>query len=201
MLISTTILGWLGIFIFLIIIISFKKLITNNEFAFIHILMALMYAMWLPLPIALNHILSSGYIQIGTIFGFLYLFMLVLTMTFQAGHITFIVKNNDKKLINNKQEEYMMSTLSNPFEGLANVFKCIWAMFLAIAFWLNDEIMMAIIMSIFSLLLIYYLIIVMDTVLMKHITLLSKLKANIYVTNIETITFFSTLMVYITFNI
>lgn len=201
MLISTTILGWLGIFIFLIIIISFKKLITNNEFAFIHILMALMYAMWLPLPIALNHILRSEYMQIGTIFGFLYLFMLVFTMTFQAGHITFIVKNNDKKLINNKQEEYMMSTLSKPFEGLANVFKCIWTLFLAIAFWLNDEIIMAIIMSIFSLLLIYYLIIVMDTVLMKRITLISKLKANIYVTNIETITFFSTLMVYITYNI
>ncbi|MET3322714.1 UNVERIFIED_ORG: hypothetical protein ABIC97_005867 [Peribacillus simplex] len=48
MLISTIILGWIGVLIFLIVVFSFQKMAKNNEYAFMHILMALMYAMWLP---------------------------------------------------------------------------------------------------------------------------------------------------------
>lgn len=92
MIISTIIFGWIGVFIFFSIAVSFQKMSINNEFAFLHFLMALMYALWLPLPIALNESLNSDYLQIGTIFGLVYLFMLVIAMTLQTGHITYIVK-------------------------------------------------------------------------------------------------------------
>lgn len=94
----------------------------------------------------------------------------------------------------------MMTTLSNPFEGLANVFKSIWALFLAIAFWNSGEMLMAILMILFSLLAFYYLFIILDTILVTRIKLFSKVKPNPYVTNLETLLFFVILMCYITFN-
>ncbi|MFE4242692.1 hypothetical protein [Peribacillus butanolivorans] len=200
MLISTIILGWIGVLIFLIVVFSFQKMAENNEYAFMHILMALMYAMWLPLPIALNRLLNLGPLQVGTIFGLAYLLMLVITMTLQTGHITYIIKHNDDQSITDKQGDYMMATLSNPFEGLVNVFKSIWALFLAITFWNSGGMLMASLMTLFSLLLFYYLFIMLDTSLVKRVKLFSKLKPNPYIINLETLLFFIILMSYITLN-
>ena len=102
MLISTMIIGWIGVLIFLIIVFTYQKMAKNKEFAFMHILMALMYTMWLPLPLALYQLLDSELLQVGTIFGLAYLIMLVITMALQTGHITFIVKHNDDKAITDK---------------------------------------------------------------------------------------------------
>ena|SRR5699024_2997815 len=126
MLISSIILGWIGVLIYLVIVLALQMIMKNNEFAFLHILMALMHAMWLPLPLALNEILNSGPLQTGTIFGLLYLFILVITMTLQTGHITYIVKQNEDKSISNQQAEYMMTTLSSPAEAFAGIFKTVF---------------------------------------------------------------------------
>ncbi|WP_117161855.1 hypothetical protein [Paraliobacillus sp. X-1268] len=201
MLISTMIIGWAGILIFLIIAFTFQKMVKNNEFAFLHILMALMYAMWLPLPLALYQLLNSELLQVGTIFGLAYLLMLVITMALQTGHITFIVKQNDDMAIKDKQADYMMTTLSNPFEGLSNVFKCIWALFLGITFWDSGEILMASLMFLYSLLLFYYLFIILDTSLIKRVKFFSKVKPNPFIINLETLFFFIILMSYITLKI
>ncbi|WP_112180386.1 hypothetical protein [Paraliobacillus zengyii] len=201
MLISTMIIGWAGILIFLIIAFTFQKMVKNNEFAFLHILMALMYAMWLPLPLALYQLLNSELLQVGTIFGLAYLLMLVITMELQTGHITFIVKQNDDMAIKDKQADYMMATLSNPFEGLSNVFKCIWALFLGITFWNSSEILMASLMFLYSLLLFYYLFIILDTSLIKRVKLFSKVKPNPFIINLETLFFSIILMSYITLKI
>lgn len=199
MLVPAFVLGWTGVFIFLIIIFTYKKIAEHNEFAFLHILMALMYSMWPPLPLVFNEAIDSGFIQIGTIFGFAYLIMLIITMTLQTGHIVYIVKHNKENLISDKHGEYMMATLSNPFEGLANVFKSIWALFLAISFWDSGEVVMTILMAVFSFLLIYYLLIVLDTSLVNRLKLLSKVKPNPFIINIETLTFFVILTSYLTF--
>ncbi|WP_404427132.1 hypothetical protein LG296_14955 [Ureibacillus chungkukjangi] len=199
MLIPTIILGWIGILIFLIIIFTFQKMVKNNEFAFLHKLMALMYAMWLPLPLTLSQLLNSELLQVGTVFGIVYLIMLVITMALQTGHITFMVKHNDDKSITEKIGDYMMATLSNPFEGLANVLKSIWALFLGITFCNSGEIFMGIIMFLFSLQIFYYLLIVLNTSLVKRIKFFSKAKANTFVINLETLFFFIVLISYITF--
>lgn len=81
------ILDWIGVLIFVIIAFTFQKMIKNNEFAFMHLLMALKYAMWFPLPLALYQLLNSELLIVGTIFGLAYLIMLVITMTLQTGHI------------------------------------------------------------------------------------------------------------------
>ena len=126
---SAVILGWLGVLLYLGLALSFQKLAKLNEYALIHLIMAILYALWLPLPIALYMLLPSEPLMTGMIFGLAYLFMLIITMALQAGHIAYIMKTPSQ------QGEYMMATLSNPFEKLANLFKNIWALFLAIAFW------------------------------------------------------------------
>lgn len=199
MLISTIIMGWIGIIIFLIIVFTFQKMAKSNEFAFMHILMALMYAMWLPLPLALNQLLNSESLQVGSIFGLAYLFMLIISMSLQTGHITYMVKHNDDKSITESQGNYMMATLSNPFELVANIFKCIWSVFLCITFWKDEQVIMTSLMFLFSLLLFYYLFIMLDTSLLKRVKVLSKVKANPFIINLETLFFFIILMSYITF--
>lgn len=157
MLISTLILGWFGVFLFLIILFSFRKMAANNEFAALHLIMALMYEMWLPLPITLYQLLDSELLLAGTILGLTYLLMLVITMTLQVGHISYISKHK----IDHKQGEYMM--------------------------------------ALFSLLLFYYLLLLLQTSITKQIKLLSKVKPNPYLINIETLLFFILLMSYISF--
>ena len=195
MLYPTILLGWVGILIFLIIIFSLRKLVKNNEYGLIHLLMAIMYAMWLPLPLALYFLLDVDTLIVGATFGFVYLMMLVMTMALQTGHIIYVSKKSDDSSIN---PNHIMATLSNPFEALANVFKSIWALFLGISFWSIGATTMAVIMFISSSLIIYYLILAFNTSLVKPINVFSKVKSNTVVTNLETLLFFIVLMSYIT---
>lgn len=198
MLVSTIIMGWIGILIFIIIATTFQKMAKNNEFAFIHILMALMHAMWLPLPLAFDRLLNVEILQVGTIFGLAYLIMMVMTMTLQTGHIAYIVKQNDDKAITDKYGNYMMATLSNPFEGLAMTFKCVWALFLGLSFFNSGEVLMAGLMFLFSLFFFYYLAIIIDTSLVKRMKPFSKVKPNPWIFNLETMLFFISLISYMT---
>ncbi|GGP14264.1 hypothetical protein GCM10011346_37530 [Oceanobacillus neutriphilus] len=90
-----------------------------------------------------------------------------------------------------------METLTNPFELLANI-KWIWLFSLAVTFWNNSEIVMFTFMILFSLFIFYYLAVMLDTILVKRIHLLTKIKANPYLTNFETVIFFLVLTIYLT---
>ena len=200
MLVSAIILGWIGVFIFIVIISFYRSMTNNNEYALLHVFMTFMYVMWLPVPIALSKLLNSEVLYVGSIFGFTYILMLVITMALQVGHIASIVKHNGDKSITDQQANYMMRTLSNPYEGIANVFKCIYSIYLAITFWKNGELLMGSIMGFFSLLLFYYLLIVINASLLRQLKVISKLKPNYYFTNLETLLFFIILISYMTFN-
>lgn len=198
MLTFTIIMGWLGIIIYLTIIFTFHKMMQHNEFALLHLLMAFMYSLWLPLPLALYQQLSWDPLQIGTIFGFSFLIMLIMTMTFQTGHIVYLTKQNEDQSISHKHGNYLMAMLTDPFEGLIGMLKSVWAIFLSIAFWMNDEFLMAGLMMLFSLLFIYYFSIVLNTTLVKKVKLFSLVKPHPYITNIETLIFFIVLIGYLT---
>jgi hypothetical protein len=179
------------------VIFSVKKLMKGNEFGFIHIIFALMYATWLPLPVALYQLLGSEVLFAGSLFAYLYLFMLIISMALQTGHINYLVKQNEGKEISDEQGAYMMATLTNPFESVAGVFQSIWALFLAIAFWENGVLWMAILMSAFSLLFFYYLFMALDASLVNRIKLFSRVKPNTYFINLGTLIFFFSLVLYI----
>jgi hypothetical protein len=197
MLLSTLILSWIGILIFLFIALTFNKFAKQNEYGFIHILMAVMYAMWLPIPLVLNQLLNNEVLKVGMIFGTIYLSMMVITMTFQTGHIVHIAKEENLSTNREDRSNHMMATLSGPFELLANILKCIWAVFLSIVFWENNNFIMASIMSLFSLLIVYFLILLLDSSLLKRIKFLEKFKPNPYLFNLETLCFFLILTIFI----
>lgn len=199
MVFSTMILGWIGILIFLTIIFTFQKMIKNNEYAFLHLLMAIMYAVWLPLPFVLFQLLDSDVLLVGTVFGSVYLILLVIGMVLQTGHLAFITKHNENGEITDSQGNYMMATLSQPYESLVNVFKCIWAIFLGITFWQNEEMLMAGLMFLFGLFIFYYLFIILDASLIKRIKLFAIMKPNTFLVNFETLFFFISLLIYLTF--
>ena len=198
MLLSTIILGWLGILVFLIIIFSFRKMIKNNEYGLLHLLMAFMYALWLPLPLTLYYLLDLDTLLVGSIFGFVYLIMLVITMALQTGHIAYVIKHDGDASIKVSNQN-IMAMLSNPLEALANVFKSIWTLFLGISFWTMGETFIASIMFLSSYLVFYYMFLAINASLIKRISFLSKVKPNFIVTNLETFLLFSILMCYITF--
>lgn len=198
MLTFTIIMGWFGITIYLTIIFTFQKMMQHNEFALLHLLMAFMYALWLPLPLALYQQLIWEPLQIGTIFGFSFLIMLIITITFQTGHIVYLTKQNEDQSISHKHENYLMAMLTDPFEGLFGMFKSVWAIFLSIAFLMNGEFIMAGLMMLFGLLFVYYFLIVLNTTLVRKVKLFSRVKPHPYVTNIETFVFFIVLISYLT---
>ncbi|MFC4560152.1 hypothetical protein ACFO3D_18500 [Virgibacillus kekensis] len=191
MLISAAILGWIGIGIMMLIALTFPKLAKQNQFGFIHILMALMYTMWLPLPLAMNSMIEREIAQVGMIFGLAYLIMMVVTMTLQTGHIIFAAKNKS-----GISSEHLMAMLSEPFELMANILKCIWAIFLAVGFWSSGNFIMAWLMILFSLLIVYFFAMLLDRSLVKQIKILSKFKGNPYLFNLETVGFFLALVIY-----
>lgn len=121
-------------------------------------------------------------------------------MTLQTGHLAYSVKQNDDQVITDQQGEYMMWTISNPFESLANVFKSIWALFLAIAFWNSGQTLIMSAMILFSLLFFYYLFITLDVSLVKRVKLFSKAKPNPLFVNLETLLFFFILVSYLSVN-
>ncbi|MGF3227257.1 hypothetical protein [Facklamia sp. P12932] len=200
MIYSTIVLGWLGILLFLLILLSFKKMAKNNEYALLHLMQAIMYTMWLPLPFAFYQLLDSDILLVGSVFGSVYLILLVVGVALQTGHLAFISKYNEDKKISDSQTNYMMATLSHPYEGLVNVFKCIWALFLGIFFFQNGETVMAGWMFLFGLFIIYYLIIILEASLIIRLSFFEKVKPNTIFVNIEPFLFFLTLMIYITFN-
>lgn len=201
MVLSTVILGWIGILLFFVIAITFNNLLKNNEFGFLHILMAVMYVMWVPIPIAMTHLLNSEALQVGMIFGIIYLSMLIMTMALQTGHIVHIERESHKSTTQVERSNHMMATLSGPFEILANILKCMWAFFLTIAFWQNDNFLMAIIMSLFCLLIVYFLAILVDISLLKRIKFLGRFKPNPYFISVETLCFFLILMIFISIHL
>ncbi|WP_404451517.1 hypothetical protein LG329_14435 [Virgibacillus necropolis] len=195
----TIILGWVGIALFITLAATFQGLAKRNEFGFIHLIMAFMYAMWLPLPLALGESLNEEFLIVGTIFGEVYLIMIIITMTLQTGHLVHSAKQENDKELWEERVDWMMDTLTSPYEVLANIFKSVWAIFLAVAFWNESNMFMGSLMSLFSLLIVYFFIILLNSSLVHPIKFLSKVKPNPFIFNLETILFFLSLMIYITF--
>jgi len=191
----TLICGYMGILIFMIIVLFFKKLNDNKEYGFIHLLMAFMYVMWLPIPIALYKIINNPLLIIGTIFGFTYLVMMVITMIIQTGHLVYVVKQENREIWQ-KQTDLMFATFGGPYEVFANILRGIWAVFLAIYFWENFNVTMAILMTIYGALAVYYLLLVIKISMVEHYNIFNRIKSNSIFFNIETLVFFIILIIY-----
>jgi hypothetical protein len=156
-----------------------------------------MYTVWTPIPLTLYNLTDQPLLLIGSCFGYLYLAMMVMTMMVQTGHLVHSVKqqaNNEKW---EERDNWMFAAFGGPYEVFANVLKGIWAFFLAITFWQTNEYTMAALMILFSFLSLYFFLLLIKVSTVKPVKFLSKIKSNPYFFNLETIAFFTVLVVYI----
>ncbi len=66
----------------------------------------------------MNQLLNNEVLKVGMIVGIIYLSMMVITMTFQTGHIVHIAREENKSPNREDGSNHMMATLSGPFELL-----------------------------------------------------------------------------------
>jgi hypothetical protein len=145
---------------------------------------------------SLYKIINNPNIIVGTIFGFTYLVMMAITMIIQTGHLVYVGKQENRKNWK-EQTALMFATFGGPYEVFANVLRGIWTIFLAIYFWGSYNVIMAILMTIYGALAVYYLLLVIRISLVAHYNIFNWIKSNSFFFNIETLAFFIILIIYL----
>lgn len=197
---SALILGIIGEIIFIIIIMTVKKLLRSNESGFLHLLMCIMYICWLPIPIVVNlKIGINNFLIIGTIFGTLSLILLSLTMLIQSSHLSYsAVKSNcDLELWNSRDEWVLNGLIGGQVELFALFLKSIWYIFFTIYFLINSQFIFFMLGVLFSLLSIFYLSMLIERSVIKKVKYATKLKLNSLIINIETATWFFIILIWL----
>ncbi|MDY7043571.1 hypothetical protein RVS70_05070 [Virgibacillus sp. M23] len=193
------IMGWLGILIYLFLIFTANKLEKNGETALLHLIICFVFIFFTPLPLYLSFNNHNPIFWLSSIFVYLFLIMIIITMALQVGHLSYSNKqlNNDKW---QERDNWMIhGMLGDVFESIVNVVFHIWILLLAIGFFIEDEFVMAAIMTVFSLFIIRNLFILLNVVIKKPMRLFQIFKMNSVITTLETFIFFVVLVCWMTF--
>lgn len=193
---TTIVMGWLGVAFLLAIAFSFQPLLRHNESGFLHLLMAFMYACWLPFPFVTYFRLGSpSFLWIGAMLGTLALALFVFTMVLQAGHLSYSAKKFDEHPNQwESRDNWMLhGLLGSQVEVFAGLLKGIWILFLTIAFWLNGDILMGIIGIVFSCQIIFFIFRLLDLNIVKPTPFFQSLRLNSYILNLEVAVWFTVL--------
>jgi len=197
---ATAIFSVIGIILFLIIVLTYNKLLQNNESGFLHLLMALMYASWLPIPITVYRLLGDyKFLIVGTVFGVTSIVILILTMVLQAGHLTYSAnRHKEDAVLWDRNDNWMLNgLLGGQVELLANVLRGIWVIFVTICFWLRGDVLLFSFGVIFSSFVCAYVMRIIDLSLVSEIRFLKLVKLNYIIINLETFGWFLLLTVWL----
>lgn len=200
MIITTFIIGLIGILIFILILCSFQKLLANNESGFLHLLMSLMFLCWLPIPLVVYVKMKSyDFLLVGTIFGVLAIILYIVTMLLQAGHLSYSAKmqKRDVQLWENRDDWMLNGLLGGQVELMAGFLKGIWIIFLTICFYLSGQTLFFILGIVYSVLTFFYLSMLFDASVNKQISFLKKLKLNSIIINLDNASWFAILLIWI----
>jgi hypothetical protein len=197
--VSFIVFGWLGILVYLIVLFTANQLQKNGETALLHLLICLAFVFFTPLPLYLILSNHSQFFVISSVFGFLFLIMIITTMALQVGHLSYS-NNQDKSDKWEDRDNWMIhGMLGDVFESVVNVIFHIWILLLAVGFIIEKKYVIGILMAIFSLLIIRSLGILFNVVVKKPISFLRNFKLNPIVTTLETILFFLVIVCWATF--
>jgi hypothetical protein len=200
LIITTSIFGFLGIVLFVVILISFQKLLANNESGFLHLLMSIMFICWLPIPFVIYTKMGRyDFLLIGTIFGTFAILFYILTMLLQAGHLTYSSKmqDSDIKLWEGRDEWMLNGLLGGQVELMAGMLKGVWSIFLTVSFWLQGHTVLFMLGIIYSTLTFFYLSMLLDMSINKKISFLKKLKLSTMIINLENASWFTILLIWL----
>jgi hypothetical protein len=192
-----------GIVLFVVIVLTFSRLLKKNEGGFLHLLMSLMYLCWLPIPITVRYMLKEyDFLVVGTVFGTVSLLTLILTMILQASHLSYsAIHYKENEVFWDTSDKWVLhGLLGSQVELLAGVLKGVWSIFVTACFWLRGDFIFFSLGIIFSLLTVAYLSMLIDSSLVRKISFLKYMKLNFIVINLETFGWYLLLTVWLVQN-
>lgn len=178
----------IGLLIFFFIVVNLKKLLQKNESGFIHLLYALMISCYIPMPFATYIKLNQyDFLLVGAIIGTVSLIIMLVTMMFQCGHLSYSGnhENENLELWKNRDAWMLNGILGGVVEIMSGFLRGLWMIFLTIALFLDRQIFVGIVAIVFSMFTFTYLIMSIDMALVNKIPILSKIKLNSIVINLE----------------
>jgi hypothetical protein len=193
------IMGWLGILTYLLLILAANKLLKNGESALLHLIICFAFIFFTPLPLYIGTNIHNQYFLLSTVFGYLFLIMIIITMALQVGHLSYSNKQQNNEIWEERDNWMIHGMLGDVFESIVNVVFHIWILLLAVGFFLVHNFVMGTIMTIFSLFIIRSLGILLNVVIKKPTRLFKVFKMNSTITTIETFIFFLILVCWMTF--
>ena len=193
------IMGWLGVLIYLLLILTANKLEKKGETALLHLIICFAFIFFTPLPLYLCFSNHNPIFLLSSIFGYLFLIMIIITMALQVGHLSYSNKQQNNEKWKDRDNWMIHGMLGDVFESVVNVVFHIWILLLAIGFFLEEKIVMGALMTIFSVFIIRSLLILLNVVIKKPIRLFKVFKMNSVITTLETFIFFLVLVCSMTF--
>ena len=188
---ATVVCSIIALLFFFILGSTYQIFIKQKESGLLHLLLAFMFLFWLPLPYTVQKTLEEeGGLAVGTLFGTVSFFIFVITMVFQAGHLSYAVKHaQDHAQRWEERNDWMLNgLLGGTAELFAGFLKGIWTIFLTVAFFVNHQLVMGTLGIVYGLVGIIYLLLLVNQTSVREMPLLDKLyrKLSFIFFNVET---------------
>jgi len=188
--------GIIGLLIFIKLITSVQRLLKNDEGAYIHLLMALMYVCWLPIPIvSFIKFQKYDFLIIGAIFGTLSLVIGIMVMILQASHLSYSKKEReeDPEFWNRADTWVLNGLIGSQAELLMGALKGLWIIIMTVSFILERDIVLSLFGVVFALLNSVYFLMLYNDAFKRE----SKIKLNMLVINIECVIWYTMMAIII----
>ncbi len=179
------IIALVGLFLFIYLILSLNKMHKNKQGALIHLILAMIYTCWLPIPIAYPLIFKeSSFLIIASIFGSLSLVIGIIVMIVQASHLSYSVKHGEKETRQDDINNWVLNGLiGSQVELYVGFLKAIFIGFVTTYFFSTGQFVLGAIGSLFFFINLIYLPMLIADNLNKE----PKIKLNQIQMNLETL--------------
>jgi len=128
------VMGLMAILLYLYLFMSVKKHLKAERGALIHLILSMVYTLWLPLPLALVFKNDLDHLLIlGGLFGGLSLVVGALVMIVQASHLSYACKHLKEETYYDQVNGWVLNGLiGSQVELYAGVLKFIWILFVTL---------------------------------------------------------------------
>ncbi|WLD94077.1 hypothetical protein [Alkalihalobacillus sp. AL-G] len=191
-------LAWIGLLLYLALFFSFRFLVQRNENALLHLWLAFIFTLFLPVHLLLVRNVQSEITLVATLFGVLYILVLIVTMALQTGHLSYSLKQTERKELWDERDRWIMhGMLGDGFEPFAGVIMNVWLLLLSLAFFESGETIMGLLTALLGLFIIRNFVILLNNTRAKT-RKLKWFQMNPIITNLHTLISFTILIVWLT---
>lgn len=189
--------GCLGLVLNIVFIIIAPQLYKKGETALIHLLLAIIFIFFLPIPLALYFKIHSSVMLTAALFGTFFIIMLIITMAFQTGHLAYRNRQANNDLWEDRDQWMIHGMLGDVYESISGVIFHLWHILLAVSFYTSGHHLMGTFFIIVSLIMIRSVILLGNHVLRNPSRLFKLFKPNAVFVNLESFLVFLVLVIWL----